>query len=298
MPITPRRSSFRTRGHRLAFSDYDGGGAPVVLMPGLLFSRELHHPLAEELSRRGHRVILLDPLGHGTSDRPRDMYVYSMSVFADDAAALLDHLGIDRAVVGGTSLGADITLEMASHHPERLAGMILEMPALENALVAAAIAFAPLMVGLTLAEPLVRVVAGALRRVPRRLLPFYGNVVLDVIRQDPGPSGAVLQGLFFGRVAPPGEERRMFTAPALIIGHRRDPIHPFSDAGMLARELPNGRLVEASSLLELRFTPARLTDEIDGFLTDCARGAQRRPRAIRGGRPTGARGRTRGRRAG
>ena len=40
--------------------------------------------------------------------------------------------------------------------------------------------------------------------------------------------------------------------PTLVIGHRRDPIHPFSDSDMLVRELPNARLVEASSILELR----------------------------------------------
>src|SRR5213082_934451 len=93
------------------------------------------------------------------------------------------------------------------------------------------------------------------RAVPRGVLPHYGNVVLDVVRQDPGPGGAVLQGLFFGRVAPHHTERRTFEMPTLVLGHRRDPVHPFSDAGMLAEELPHGRLLEANSLLELRVSP-------------------------------------------
>ena len=42
-----------------------------------------------------------------------------------------------------------------------------------------------------------------------------------------------------------------------MIGHPRDPVHPFSDAGMLASELPNARLVNASSILELRLQPER-----------------------------------------
>ncbi len=49
-------------------------------------------------------------------------------------------------------------------------------------------------------------------------------------------------------------------APTLVIGHRRDPIHPLTDAGMLADELPNGRLLEANSFVELRLTPDRLTE--------------------------------------
>ena len=73
-------------------------------------------------------------------------------------------------------------------------------------------------------------------------MPFYGNVMLDVFRQEPGPGGALLQGLFFGRVAPPRSERRTFETPALVLGHARDPIHPFSDAGMLAGEMPGARL--------------------------------------------------------
>ena len=51
-----------------------------------------------------------------------------------------------------------------------------------------------------------------------------------------------------------------------MIGHQRDPIHPFSDAGMLASELPNARLVHARSVIELRVRPQRLTNEIAEFV--------------------------------
>jgi hypothetical protein len=90
--------------------------------------------------------------------------------------------------------------------------------------------------------------------------------MLDLIRQGPGPGGALLHGLFFGRVAPPRSERRTFEVPTLVLGHPRDPVHPFSDAGELASEMPNARLVEANSLVELRLQPDRLTDEIADFL--------------------------------
>ena len=106
--------------------------------------------------------------------------------------------------------------------------------------------------------------------------------MLDTLRQDPAPSAAVLQGLFFGRIAPHRTERRTFEAPALVIGHRRDPVHPFSDAGMLADELPNARLVEASNILELRFRPERLSQEIADFVHECwTPRVQRHPRPRR-----------------
>jgi pimeloyl-ACP methyl ester carboxylesterase len=281
-------SSFRFEGQRIAYTEFGGGPAavtpggergrtarsapagarPLILVHGLLLSQEMHRPLAEALAARGNRVITIDLLGHGQSDRPRDMWRYSMAFFADQVLALMDHLEIDQAVVMGTSLGANTALEIAAVAPERLRGMVIEMPVLDNALLWSALAFTPPLVALTFGEPVMKLIARAARAVPRALLPHYGNVTLDLIRQEPGPGGALLQGLFFGRIAPHRTERRTFEAPTLVLGHRRDPVHPFSDAGMLADELPNGRLLEADSLMELRLHPERLTGEIASFLDE------------------------------
>jgi pimeloyl-ACP methyl ester carboxylesterase len=241
---------------------------PVILVHGLLLSQKMHRPLAEDLAAHGNRVITVDLLGHGESDRPRDMWRYSMYSFGEQLIALMDHLEIPEAVVMGTSLGANAALQVAAAAPERLRGMIIEMPVLDNGLLSSALTFTPILVALTFGEPLMKLVARGARAVPRRLLPYYGNVVLDTVRQDPGPGGSLLQGLFFGRIAPHRTERRKFKTPTLILGHRRDPVHPFSDAGMLAEELPNARLIEADSLVELRMSPERLTEEIAGFLDE------------------------------
>ncbi|HEX6540053.1 MAG TPA: alpha/beta hydrolase [Candidatus Dormibacteraeota bacterium] len=261
--------SFQHRGNRLAYTIFGDGPRWVVLLPGLLLPVTMQEPLARLLAEQGNRVVTLDPLGHGQSERPYDMTRYSVNDFAREVIALMDHLDIDEAVLGGTSLGANITLEVASIAPRRVRGMIIEMPVLENGLVASAITFGPLLVALHFFERPIGWTAAVLRRIPRRVVPFWGNVVLDVVRQEPGPSGAVLQGLFFGHVAPHRDVRRTFTAPALVIGHHRDPVHPFSDAGMLAGELPNGRLCEASHILELRLNPERLSKEIAAFVREC-----------------------------
>jgi len=92
--------------------------------------------------------------------------------------------------------------------------------------------------------------------------------VIDFVRRDPAASLAVLNGLLFGRVAPPVEDRRALAQPALVIGHRSDPIHPFSDADRLARELPSAQLVTASSMLEWRLRPARLDQALLTFLDE------------------------------
>ncbi len=231
----------------------------------------MHYPLARALARRGNRVITLDLLGHGQSDRPRDMWRYSMSSFGEQTIGLLDHLEVDEAVVMGTSLGANTALEAASAGRERIRGMVIEMPVLDGAMVACGVAFLPLLLATKYGTPAMRLVQRVAGAIPRGALPDLPDVVLDTVRQDPGPSAAVLEGLFFGRIAPHRHERRTFEMPALVIGHPRDPVHPFSDAGMLAEELPNGRLLQAGSLLELRLAPKRLTDEIAAFIDECWR---------------------------
>ena len=64
-------------------------------------------------------MITVDLLGHGASDKPADMRAYNMPAFGDQLAALCDHLELDRPIVGGTSLGANAALEMATRHPAR-----------------------------------------------------------------------------------------------------------------------------------------------------------------------------------
>ncbi len=280
-------ADFAYEGYRLNYTVHGDGPDTTVLLPGLLLPETMQFPLARQLARRGHRVITLDPLGHGRSDRPVEMWHYSMGDFAIQTIALLDHLEIDRAVVGGTSLGANITLEVASRAPERLQGMLIEMPVLDHAIAACGAAFTPLLLALKFGGPVVGGIARVAGAVPRGPLPFMARVGLDWISQDPAPSASVLSGILYGRVAPAHNERVTFQAPTLIIGHPRDPVHPFSDAGMLAEELPNARLVHASSILELRMRPERLTAEIGTFVDDCwAAPAADAARSARGRRRT------------
>jgi pimeloyl-ACP methyl ester carboxylesterase len=208
------------------------------------------------------------------------MTAYSMPFFGEQVIGLLDHLEVDEAVIAGTSLGANTALEAAAAHPERVRGMVVEMPVLDNALLGCAIAFTPLMCALTFGEPVMKGVSWFTRKVPTGRV-WGADVLLDTVRQQPGPSAAVLQGLFFGRVAPHRDIRRTITAPALVIGHDRDPVHPFSDSDALVEELPDARLLRADSLLELRLTPERLTTEIAQFLDGCWKPRRRTARRRR-----------------
>ncbi len=257
---------FRYEGHRIEYDSYGTGDRVLVLAHGLLMNRRMFERLGPALAEAGNRVVCVDLLGHGRSDRPEDLRLYSMPLFARQLVALLDHLELRQAVVGGTSLGANVALELATGDPDRVRGLVIEMPVLDNALPAVAATFAPVLLGLRLARPAFEIVSRLTSLVPRTN--YLVDMGLDWARQRPGPSGAVLEGLLLGETAPHREERRQIAQPALIVGHARDPLHPFSDSGMLAEELANSRLVVADSILEWRLRPRRLNLELASFLDD------------------------------
>jgi len=259
-------ASFTHRARRISYRDHGHGSRVVVLTHGLLMDNRMYTRLAPAVAAHGYRVITIDMLGHGSSDQPHDMTAYSMTQFGRDVIALLDHLEVGQAVVGGTSLGANVALEAAVAAPARIRGLVLEMPILENALPAAAAAFVPLALALRVSLRTMRVIAAITRAIPRTH--YLIDVLLDFVRRDPAASLAVLDGLTFGRIAPPIAERQALPQPTLVIGHPSDPIHPFSDADRIARELAHARLVEAGSIVEWRIRPAHLDRELIGFLEE------------------------------
>jgi pimeloyl-ACP methyl ester carboxylesterase len=259
-------AELKYQGYRIGFDEYGEGDRPIVLVHGLLMNRRMFERLGPALARRGNRVICVDLLGHGRSDQPDDLRLYSMPLFAEQVVAVLDHLGLDRAVVGGTSLGANVALELAVRYPERAEGLFMEMPVLDNALAAVAAIFSPVLLGLRAGRPAFELGSRLASLIPRSN--FLFDIGLDWARRRPGPSIAVLEGLLLGETAPSRERRRGIEQPALVVGHLRDPLHPFSDSGMLIEELRRARLVEASSIFEWRVAPRRLTAELALFLDE------------------------------
>ena len=166
----------------------------------------------------------------------------------------------------GQHAGGQLALvrDRAVAAPERVRGLFIEMPVLEHGLAAAAATFVPLAVAIRVAQPAMRLLSAVTRKIPRTL--HLVDLLLDFVRRDPGSSLAVLDGITFGRVAPPVKERLAIAHDALVVGHPSDPIHPFGDADVLARELPGARLLEARSIVEWRLAPSRLDAELCRFL--------------------------------
>jgi pimeloyl-ACP methyl ester carboxylesterase len=111
----------------IAYLD-EGEGAPILLIHGFASSKEVNWvntAWVATLTRAGRRVIALDNRGHGQSSKLYEPADYHTDKMADDARALLDHLGIGRADVMGYSMGARITAFLTVRHPDRVRSAVL-----------------------------------------------------------------------------------------------------------------------------------------------------------------------------
>ena len=251
--------------YQLNYEVYGSGDRVLVWLHGILLDANLSRGLARALAAKGNRVVLLDLLGHGRSDKPRHAGAHRMDIYAEQVRALLDELGVDQVVLGGVSLGTNVSLLTAVRAPEMVRGLVLEMPVLETAAPAAALTFVPLMLQVRYAKTALRLVSRIVSRLPSSGIGPLDSV-LSAVASDPEEIAAILHGVLLGPLAPTVEQRQAITVPSLVLGHGIDLIHSFADAKRLARQLPEARLIRTRTFAELWVRPARLTAEIAGFL--------------------------------
>jgi pimeloyl-ACP methyl ester carboxylesterase len=107
------------------------GDGTVVLLHGLTATRRYVVMGSRALERSGHRVIAYDARGHGQSTRAPDPGAYGYEQHSNDLEAILDALGIARAVLAGASMGAHTAVRVALLRPERVAGLGLITPSFD-----------------------------------------------------------------------------------------------------------------------------------------------------------------------
>jgi pimeloyl-ACP methyl ester carboxylesterase len=267
-------------GITLAYEARGAGSAhlPVVLVHGLLFSSRTMEGLSSALPNR--RVYLLDLRGHGNSSSPREPEAYSRELLVSDVVAFLDHVGLDQVVLGGMSLGAAVTLEVARRHPERLAAIILEMPVFSRSEAVGRPVFGALARGLSAGAPVLALVRPVARRVPVPRRSNWLSWAKETLAGDHRAMAALLRGLLRERLDPASAELlEDIRVPALVVAHGvamgiriRDPIHVLDDSLDAAEHLPNSRLVRTYTFFDFRANPRRLARHIRRFLADVEQG--------------------------
>jgi pimeloyl-ACP methyl ester carboxylesterase len=105
---------------------HDSGDGPALFMThGYAAAGQMWEPQEKPLNEAGYRLVYWDMRGHGETDSPDDPKQYSEALTIADMLGLMDMLGIEKAVVGGLSLGGFMSLAFQLAHPERVTALLL-----------------------------------------------------------------------------------------------------------------------------------------------------------------------------
>jgi pimeloyl-ACP methyl ester carboxylesterase len=235
--------TFRTEdGCLLAYEDV-GQGVPVLWQHGLGADRK--QPAEVFPALPGIRRLTLECRGHGGSelgDRSR----LSIATFAADAIALLDHLGIHQAIVGGISLGAALSMRLAALHPHRVAALILARPAWvvgPSATMAPYLEIADLLREFGAREGELRFEASASLAAVAAVSPDNAASLRSFFSQaNPANTIALLFTIPGGSPGLDAEAIARIKVPTLIIATDQDFVHPLVYAERLQQILPHATL--------------------------------------------------------
>lgn len=216
-------------------------GPTVILLHGGGPDHQMFVPLAERLADLC-TVVLPDIRGYGRSVCA-DPSRHTWAQYAEDVIALLDHLGIQRAIVGGAGLGTTITLRAAVAYPKRVqATILISVEDIEdNEKKKAEIAFMDAFAERVRTEG----IEAAWAPILPHLAPIIGTLVREAIPRSDPASIAAAAAIGRDRSFRSVEELAVITAPTLIIPGM-DERHPRELAEALARVLPNGRLADVA----------------------------------------------------
>jgi 3-oxoadipate enol-lactonase len=226
---------------QLAYTDA-GLGQPVVLLHGYPFNRSLWNEQVGALSN-SYRVITPDLRGFGESDASPGPA--TMNRMAQDVAALLDHLEISRAVIGGLSMGGYVVLAFYKLFPSRVRGLILaDTRAQADTEEGKQTRFK--QADKALAEGMAGIADSML---PKLLTPETVSKHPEVVKRvrdmmlKTKPEGAA--GALLGMAERDDQTTLLsqITCPTLIVVGREDSITPVADSEKMNREIAGSRLV-------------------------------------------------------
>jgi pimeloyl-ACP methyl ester carboxylesterase len=249
-------------GRRLSYDLGPGQGVPLVLLHAFPFDRRFFADAAARLAPRA-RTIIPDLRGFGASTLGG---AFTIADLADDVAHLLDHLGIERAFVGGLSMGGYVALAFAARYGARLRGLVLcdtkAGPDTPEARAARGEA-----IELVSTQG---VAAYVEKQLPRLLAPSASPELRAQVRELAAQTPeAVIAGLEALRDRPDRRhELDSIRCPTLVVVGTEDGLTPPSEAGAMATAIPKAVLVElpdAGHLTNLE-APKSFAQAIAGFV--------------------------------
>jgi len=245
-----------------------GHGIPFVFQHGL--GADLNQTFELFKPPPGIRLLTFECRGHGETRPLGPEEKISVETFTEDLRAFLNHLHLERVVMGGISMGAAIALRFALEYPERVMGLVLSRPAwLDQARADNLKAFA------TLADFIRSYGAwegaqryqetAAYQQVYRESPDNAKSLLAQFAHPRAEETVAKLERIPTHVPAHTREDWMRICVPTLVLANRRDPIHPFEFGEVLARTIPNARLVELTPKSE---SVERHTADVQRALVD------------------------------
>ncbi|HKI85142.1 MAG TPA: alpha/beta hydrolase [Thermoanaerobaculia bacterium] len=246
---------FESSGDELVAFE-EGTGESVVMLHGFMANHVAAAPYVASLLPH-YRVVLPDLRGSGASHSSSEL---TFDQLADDLAALLDHLDVDQAAIGGVSSGSGVAVRFALTHPERVSALVLVHPV-----------YAGAAIGYTQAQQDAFTGMDALaRRAPAEgievMKPLYATLPEPIraralaMLQGFGPESVAATSHFLVSGAQPFENPSglgSITIPTLLI-QGDDSLHPAETSASYAENLPNCLVTEGTS-------PGDIGEKILGF---------------------------------
>lgn len=279
MPFfTHQKIQFHYREH--------GNGVPFVFQHGL--GVDLNQSFALLPGVPGFRVMAFDCRAHGATAPTGGVEELGLTTFADDLGAFLEHLKIERAVVGGTSMGAAVALNYTLRNPDKVLGLVMSRPAWLDAPNPWNVMMFSLITSLVRQHGPVR---GEIlfRQSPQFLntqeqWPETAEFMAAQFR-DPAVEHAAVK---FERIIKdtPCRERAQWKAiqvPTLVLANREDPIHPIEYGQVLAHGIPGAQFEEVTSkAVSVEAHESEVGDRIRKFLAQHEAAFRRSQRAQAG----------------
>lgn len=227
-----------------------GDGVPFFFQHGL--GADANQPFSLYVPSARTRLITFDARGHGATKPLGDAKELRFNTFADDLGALMNHLNVQRAVVGGISMGAGIALNFAVRFPKRVVALVLSRPAWLDRPHAWNVRMFSLVSRL-LTEHGPAAGKEMFRQTVeyRDTLQRWPEVAKSLAEQFDSPhareTACKLETIINDTPCPDRALWRSLRVPTLILANHHDPIHPWEFATELAREIPGAELREITA---------------------------------------------------
>jgi pimeloyl-ACP methyl ester carboxylesterase len=248
-----------------------GSGRPFVFQHGL--GGDTTQPFGLFRPPAGVRLLAFDARAHGKTAPLGPLERLGFQTFGDDLRAFLDHLEIQRAVVGGISMGAALALHFTLRWPERVRALVLSRPAwLETpypwnvrmfSLIAGLIQKHGASAGLAEFKQTAEY-HDVLEKSPDVATSFINQFLAERSEE----TAQKLERIINDSPHPDRSAWSKVQCPTLVLGNRQDPIHPFECATSLAQAIPGARFVEITSKsVSIDRHTADLQRALEEFLT-------------------------------